>query len=83
MKNYLLLKNIIKLVKRNILLLLISIVFFFVIPKTSYSTDNVFTVNNVEVKGVVNLNFSREKYLDKAFLKSFKILMTRILLSEI
>ena len=31
---------------------------------------------------MVDLNFSREKYLDKAFSNSFIILMTKILLSR-
>ena len=29
--------------------------------------ENVFTINNVQIKGTVDLNFSREKYLNKAF----------------
>ena len=40
-------------------------------------------INNVQVEGVIDLNFSREKYLNKAFIDSFsKLLMTKILLSR-
>ena len=48
----------------------------------SFSDENVFIINNVEIEGVIDLNFSREKYLDKAFLDSFEVLMTRVLLSR-
>ena len=48
----------------------------------SFSQENVFTINNVKVKGVVDLNFSREKHLNKAFLNSFEILMKKILLTR-
>jgi hypothetical protein len=41
-----------------------------------------FVIDNIKVKGEIDINFSREKYIDKAFLKSFEILMSRILLSK-
>ena len=44
--------------------------------------ENVFTVNEVKVEGAIDLNFSREKYLNKAFRNSFKILMNKILLTR-
>jgi len=47
------------------------------------------TINAVEIKitnskffFIIDLNFSREKYLNKAFLNSFEILMTKILLTR-
>ena len=48
----------------------------------SFSDENVFTINNVQVEGRVDVNFSREKYLDKAFSSSFEVLMTKILLTR-
>ena len=48
----------------------------------SFSDENVFVVENVKVEGNVDLNFSRDKYINKAFLESFKILMSKILLTE-
>ena len=34
----------------------------------SFSKESVFTIDNVEVKGLIDINFSRDKYIDKAFL---------------
>ena len=48
----------------------------------TFSSENVFVVDNIEVTGIFNTNFSREKYINKAFLDSFKILMSKILLFE-
>ena len=57
-------------------------IFLFTTFAKSFSEENLFTINNIEVKGVVDLNFSREKYLDKVFLDSFDSLMKKILLSR-
>jgi hypothetical protein len=48
----------------------------------SFSEENVFVIDNIKVKGEIDINFSRDKYINKAFLKSFEILMSRILLSK-
>ena len=58
------------------------IVFFLTSPTKTLSEENVFIINNTEVKGKININFSREKYLDKAFLNSFETLMKKILLTR-
>ena len=39
-------------------------------------------MDKVEVKGAIDLNFSREKYINKAFFESFNILTSKILLSR-
>tara|TARA_B100000029_G_scaffold442780_1_gene461409 strand:- start:1280 stop:2308 length:1029 start_codon:yes stop_codon:yes gene_type:complete len=57
-------------------------IFLFTTFAKSFSEENLFTINNIEVKGAVDLNFSREKYLDIAFLNSFDSLMKKILLSR-
>ena len=57
-------------------------IFLFTTFAKSFSEENLFTINNIEVKGAVDLNFSREKYLDKVFLDSFDSLMKKILLSR-
>ena len=46
----------------------------------SFSEESVFTINQVKVKGGIDVNFSREKYLNKAFFNSFDLLMNKILL---
>ena len=47
------------------------ILFFLVSANKVFSEDDVFTIDNIIVEGRVNLNFSRDKYLDEAFLDSF------------
>jgi len=82
MKKYLLLNNFINFVREYIFIFLTATIFLFFTSTKSFSDENVFVINNVEIEGVIDLNFSREKYLDKAFLDSFEILMTRVLLSR-
>ena len=81
MKNYSLFKHFVILLREYILIFLTATTFLFTTYTKSFSEENVFTINNIEVEGSVDLNFSREKYLDKAFLNSFELLMTKILLS--
>ena len=47
-----------------------------------FSDDDVFTINNIEVSGKLDLKFSREKYLNRAFVSSFDMLMNKILVSR-
>ena len=82
MRNYLFFNHRLLLLREYILIFLTATTFLFITFTKSFSEENVFTINNIEVKGVVDLNFSREKYLDKAFSNSFEILMTKILLSR-
>ena len=44
--------------------------------------ENIFIIDNIEVEGDIDINFSREKYINKAFLNSFDILMSKILVSS-
>ena len=82
MKNYLLLKYSITFLREYIFIFLTATIFLFSTLSKSFSQESVFTINNVEVEGRIDLNFSREKYLNKAFLDSFEILMTKILLTK-
>ena len=82
MKKYLLLKYLITFLREYIFIFLTATIFLFIAFTKSFSKENVFTINNVKIKGTVDLNFSREKYLNRAFLNSFEILMTKILLSR-
>ena len=63
-----------------IFIFLTATLFIFFSSTKSFSEENIFTISNVEVKGSVDLNFSRDKYLNKAFIESFKILTKKILL---
>ena len=69
-------------VREYIFIFLTATIFLFITFTKSFSEENIFTISKVEVEGTVDLNFSREKYLNKAFIDSFEILMTKILLSR-
>ena len=82
MKNYFLLKYLAVYLREYIFIFFTATIFLFISFTKSFSEENVFTINNVTVKGKVDLNFSREKFINKAFLNSFEILMSKILLSR-
>ena len=48
----------------------------------SFSDENVFIIDNIEVKGIVDINFSQDKYINEALKNSYNILISRILLSR-
>ena len=50
--------------------------------KNSFAQDNLFIVENIKVEGKLNTSFSRDKYINKAISKSFKKLMSKILVSS-
>tara|TARA_B100000686_G_scaffold340798_1_gene417039 strand:- start:513 stop:1610 length:1098 start_codon:yes stop_codon:yes gene_type:complete len=82
MKNYLFLKYLIAPLKEYIFIFLTATILLFIPYTKSFGEENVFTIREVNVGGSVNLNFSRDKYLNEAFSNSFKILMNRILLTR-
>ena len=82
MRSYLLLKYSAKYLKRYVFIFFTVITLLFTFFTKSFAEENVFTINNVTVKGKIDLNFSREKYINKAFSNSFEILMNKILLSR-
>ena len=82
MKNYLLLKYLIVFLREYIFIFLTATIFIFTLFTKSFAEENIFTINNVIVKGTIDLNFSRNKYLNKAFTNSFEILMSKILLTR-
>ncbi len=82
MKNYFLLTNILTFLKERIFIFFLLIIFLFFPLNKSFGEENIFTINNVEIKGEVDINFSREKYLNKAFVNSYKVLMNKILLTS-
>ena len=75
-------KNLITRLREYIFVILVVTIFSLISFSKSFSEENVFIIDNVKVKGVIDVNFSRDKYINKAFLVSFEILMSRILLSK-
>ena len=65
-----------------IFIILTATILFLSSFSESFSDENVFIVDNVKVEGSIDLNFLRENYINKAFLESFKVLITKILLSK-
>jgi len=82
MKNYLTFKYLITSSRKYIFVFFVLTIFLFISFTKSFSEENVFTIGNVKVKGTIDLNFSRDKYLNEAFLNSFDILMSKVLLSK-
>ena len=68
--------------REYIFIILTATIFSVTFFSKTFSNENVFVVDNIKVTGSFNTNFTREKYINKAFLDSFKILMSKILLSE-
>ena len=69
-------------IREYILIILSSTIFLFFNCTKSYANENVFTINDVEVKGTLNLSFSRDKYINEALIESFDLLMKKILLTR-
>ena len=82
MKNYLLLNYSITKFREYIFLFLTATILLLAQISKSFCEENIFVVDNIKVKGTININFSRDKYINKAFLNSFEILLSRILLSK-
>jgi len=82
MKNNLLIKYYQNSLKEYILIFLTATIFLFTANTKSFSEENVFTINNVEVSGIVDLKFSRDSYINRALVDSFYILTSKILLSK-
>ena len=68
--------------RKYIFVILAATIFSLITFSKSFSEENVFIIDNVKVEGAIDVNFSRNKYINKAFLNSFKMLMSKILLSR-
>ena len=80
MENYFLLKFLNKRIKQYVFIFLTLITLLFASITKSFSEENVFTIDEIKVKGAIDVNFSREKYLNRAFSISFDAMMNKILL---
>ena len=82
MENYFLLKFINKTLKQYIFIFLTTIILLFISITKSFSEEDVFTINDIKVEGAIDVNFTREKYLNRAFSNSFDTMMNKILLTS-
>ena len=65
-----------------IFIFLTATIFLLISSTESKAEKNVFIIENVSVEGPVDLKFSRDKYINIGFKKSFNILMSKVLLSK-
>ena len=82
MRNYLIFKYLKIFINKYIFVFIITTTVLSITFTKSFGDENIFTINNVTVKGTIDLNFSRDKYLNKAFINSFDMLMNKILLTR-
>ena len=75
-------KYLITKLKEYIFVFLTATIILILSSSKSFSGENVFIVENIEVKGNIGINFSRGKYINEAFFDSFEILMSKILVSS-
>ena len=66
--------------REYIFIFLTATVFLLALFSKSFSEENIFIIDKVKVEGSIDVNFSRDKYINKAFLNSFERLMSKVLL---
>ena len=64
------------------LIFLTATVFFFVSSFKTFSQENLLFVKNIKVVENIDVNFSRDEVIDKAFAIAFEKLLSKILLSK-
>ena len=68
--------------REYILIFLTATLFLLLSLSNSASKENIFTVEGIQIEGIFDVNFSREKFITKAFKLSFNKLLSNILLLE-
>ena len=69
-------------IRLSIFIINFLIIFLLTSISKSISEENVFVVDNINIKGNFDTNHSREKYINQAFFDSFQMLISKILLSR-
>tara|TARA_B110000263_G_C15234463_1_gene476293 strand:+ start:82 stop:1164 length:1083 start_codon:yes stop_codon:yes gene_type:complete len=65
-----------------IFIILTATIIFFVLCAKSFSESNIFVIENIKVKGKIEVNFTRDRFISEAILKSFSKLTSQVLLSK-
>ena len=71
-----------KTVKEYIFIILTATILFSFSFTKSFGQENIFIVNKVDIEGKLNVNYSRDKYINAAIIESFRMLMSKILVSS-
>ena len=82
MKIFKMSKYLILIVKEYIFIILTATIFFLLTFTNVKTEENVFIVDKLKVEGDLNASFSRDKYINKAFIDSFEALMSKVLLAK-
>ena len=69
-------------IKEYIFIILTATIFFLHPMHSLGAKENIFIVKDIQVEGSYNINFSRDRFIDKAIKKSFKKLLSNILLLD-
>ena len=72
----------INIIKKTIYIIFIIIFLSFILSKHSFASDNIFTVEELEVSGQIDLEFSRNNMIEDAFESAFDNLLSQILNSS-
>ena len=68
--------------KEYILIFLTATIFFLQLLTGLHAKENIFIIKDIKIEGSFDVNFSRDKFIDKAFKISFKKLLSNILLLD-
>ena len=82
MQNFILSKRFMLKLRKYIFIIFTTIIFSLASFSADFSEEDVFILDNIEVEGIIDINFSRDEYINKAFLDSFEILISKILVSS-
>ena len=69
-------------IKRYIFIFLTATIFLSNLISKSLADEDIFVVENIKIEGIFDVNFSRDKFIDKGINRSFTNLMSKILLSK-
>ena len=69
-------------IKQYSLIFLTATIFLLISVKLSFSRENIFFVENIEVSKQMDITFSRDKAIEDGLKKAFKKLLLKVLLSK-
>ena len=69
----------INIIKKAIYIIFVIIFLSLFLSKYTFASDNIFTVEELEVSGQIDLQFSRNNMIEQAFKIAFDNLLNRIL----
>ena len=68
--------------REYIFIFLTATLIFLFLTQNCFSEEDIFTIKNIKIEEKIEVNFSRNKYINTAFKKAFQELIPKILLSK-